>query len=361
MTAHVENMAYAQRSGKPWHGLGVEVNNDMTPDEILVAAGLDWTVSKRPMYFPKVTADGSTALRIVPDEFALIRDSDESVLDTVGLNFKPVQNRDVLDFFTRFVKAGDMTMETAGSLKRGKFIWALARIAESFKVGNKDEVRGYLLLSQPHQFGFSLTAATTPVCVVCWNTLNFALGSSLDGSRGRNSGSFRMPHSRAFDTEVKAAAEQALGLAAADMKAFSHTAELLAAAQASESDVIDYFHEVARVEIPDAEQEEVVGELVRANDRAVLDNVLQLTADDINSRTVKRFHEAWLTAPGQDLDCRKNTWWGAANAITYTADHVMSRDADQRMASAWYGRAAGMKRRAIELAVERVSNVTQTA
>ena len=30
----------------PWHGLGVEVRNDMTPEQIMVKAGLDWTVEK---------------------------------------------------------------------------------------------------------------------------------------------------------------------------------------------------------------------------------------------------------------------------------------------------------------------------
>ena len=196
MAHAVETMAYRLEGGLPWHGLGVPVDNDITIDDMLVRAGLDWSVSKRALYYPKRTVEGApTELRIAPEEYALIRDSDEVMLDTVGANYKPVQNRDVLDFFKRFVKAGDMQMETAGSLKGGKFIWALARINESFKIGGKhgDETRGYLLLSQPHQFGFSMTAALTPVRVVCWNTINYALGSKLDGSSGgRTTASFRM-------------------------------------------------------------------------------------------------------------------------------------------------------------------------
>src|SRR6266702_3438551 len=205
MSDEVESMAYAGEV--PWHGLGIPVANDLTVDQMLVQAGLDWTVEKRPLYFPKASVEGQKAqLRIVPDEYALIRNSDQSVLDTVGSNFKPVQNKDVLSFFKRFVEAGDMRMETAGSLKGGKFIWALARISESFTLGKGDETRGYLLLSQPHQFGFSMTAALTTVRVVCWNTINAALGAKLDGSGGTTSAAFRMVHSRAFDDTVKAEA-----------------------------------------------------------------------------------------------------------------------------------------------------------
>ena len=44
----VETMAYAGEV--PWHGLGKPVHSNMTPDEMLVAAGIDWTVSKRPAF-----------------------------------------------------------------------------------------------------------------------------------------------------------------------------------------------------------------------------------------------------------------------------------------------------------------------
>jgi hypothetical protein len=41
-------MAYS--GALPWHGLGVEVPADLTPDQMLEAAGLNWTVTKVPAY-----------------------------------------------------------------------------------------------------------------------------------------------------------------------------------------------------------------------------------------------------------------------------------------------------------------------
>jgi len=336
MPANVESMAYRAAGGEPWHREGVAVTNDMSVDDMLKVSGLDWTVSKRPMYFPMQMPDGKRKLRIVPDEYAYVRDSDESVLDTVGSMFKPVQNHEIFDFFRRFVVAGDMEMETAGSLKGGKFIWALARIKDgSFTLGKgakADRTDAYLLLSQPHQFGYSLTAALTSVRVVCWNTISHALGAKLDGSGGSNSVTFRMTHARAFDADMKSQAERTLGLAHDGIKAYSHTAEMLSQVGANEDQVTDYFYDVLKIEATDEEK-------------------LEMETEETENRRLKRFREAMLTAPGQELPTAQGTWFGALNAVTYSVDHLIGRD-ENRLHAAWYGRGSVIKRRALELAVQ---------
>ena len=42
------HMAFAGET--PWHGLGVPVSNDLTPDQMMEVAGLNWTVEKIPAY-----------------------------------------------------------------------------------------------------------------------------------------------------------------------------------------------------------------------------------------------------------------------------------------------------------------------
>lgn len=338
---YVEQMAYRKDGGLPWHGLGNPVSNDISVDEMLQVSGLDWTVSKRPLYFRKATEDGKVAMKIAPGEYGLVRDTDEAFYDTVGENWKPTQNREAVEFFTRFVKAGDMQMETMGSLKGGRFIWALARINEGFKIAGGDETRGYLLLSSPHQFGFSLTAALTPVRVVCWNTITAALGHNLDGSRSKGGATFRMTHARMFDDEMKAKAEQALGLAHASMSAFSHTAEMLSGVGAKPAIVMDYYHDVMQIERDEPEADEDV-------------------EVKINS-TIKKFAESLVFAPGQEIPSAKGTWWGAFNSVTYTVDHQLGRSNDNRLHSAWYGFGAGIKRRALELAVNYAEKQQQLA
>ena len=42
MSHEVETMAFANEV--PWHGLGNPVSNEMTPEEMMAAAGCDWEV-----------------------------------------------------------------------------------------------------------------------------------------------------------------------------------------------------------------------------------------------------------------------------------------------------------------------------
>ena len=71
----------------PWHGLGTKVEADLTPDQFQKVAGLDWTVEKQPL----VT---STGVKIKNKE-ALVRSSDNSVLDVVGTGWNCTELRSV--------------------------------------------------------------------------------------------------------------------------------------------------------------------------------------------------------------------------------------------------------------------------
>jgi phage/plasmid-like protein (TIGR03299 family) len=326
MAHEIESIAWTNEV--PWHGLGVEVG-DLSVDEMLVSAGLDWNVSKRPLYFPKV-GTAQTELKLIPNKFALTRDSDESTLDIVGDSYKPVQNHEALDFFKRFVDSGDMKMETAGSLRRGQFIWGLAKIQDSFNVGGNDEdrIEGYLLLTQPHKFGFSMIAALTPIRVVCMNTMKMALGEKLGGKRSNANGVFRMPHSRAFNEEVKKSAEIALGLARQGMVELKEAADVLSKVRIHKDELPAYFHNVANDELDE-------------------------DADpDKFSRTIKTLLDAVNEAPGANLKTAEGTLWGAYNAVTYVTDHVLGRSDDSRIVSSWFGAGSGLKRRALELALD---------
>jgi phage/plasmid-like protein (TIGR03299 family) len=280
----------------------------------------------------------SNELRIVPGEQLAVRDDTVTPFDVVGYDWKPVQNADIFDFFKRFCEAGDMELETAGSLKGGKFIWVLARFGSKFtlkgKAGMPDETRGYVLLSSPHQYGFSLTAALTPIRVVCWNTISAALGANLDGTGGSNSARFRMVHSRAFDSEVKAQAEVALGLAQKGFDAFGHSAEFLSQSRARDDDVVSYFHDVLKIEKPEDDTEAAAAE------------------DDARvNRNLKLLIETLPTQPGAELFA--GSWWNAFNSVTYAVDHqIGARSDDNRLFNSWFGTKAAVKRRSLELALE---------
>jgi phage/plasmid-like protein (TIGR03299 family) len=325
MTDAVETMAWTGET--PWHGLGEKVSNDLTPIQMLKAAHLDWKVVKRELYFQK--NDGEKEK--VEDKFGLIRESDESFLSVVGKTWKPVQNEVAIDFFKKFVEAGHMTMETAGSLWDGRYIWALARIGSDFSLSKTDKVHGYLLLMSPHVFGHSMAIQFTPIRVVCWNTLTYALGSKL---KGDGSG-FRMPHSTEFNDSVKAQAEVALGLAKEQMIEFKEASILLTKAKAKPEDVEQYFCEVLHFDPKDA--------------------VKKKNGDDKEPRMLPKFREALTFAPGQQLNTANGTWWGAVNAVTAVIDHQAGRERSTALKAAWVGGHVNLKQRAFQLALDRAA------
>jgi phage/plasmid-like protein (TIGR03299 family) len=325
MTDAVETMAY-EKAEVPWHGLGVPVENNLSAAQMLKAAKLNWKVSKRPMFYQPNGED-----RILPlkEKFVLMRESDETPLSVVGTSYKPVQNEDAMDFFKRFIDAGKMKMETAGSLWGGRYIWGLARIGKDFKVGKDDQVNNYLLLCSPHVHGKALIMQTTSIRVVCWNTLSWALGDKLKG----NKSAWHMPHSTTFDDKTKDAAAVALGLAGQQADEFKEAAVLLSKKKVDDVAAEKYFQEV------------LFYDPKKANTKK--------DGDPREPRMLPKFREALELAPGAMLPGSKGTLWGALNAVTFTIDHNTGRERGTALKNAWLGHTANIKRRALQLALDR--------
>lgn len=319
MAHNVETMAYA--GDVPWHGLGVQVSHNMTAEEMLKAAGLDWGVDLRHLYIKD--AEGQP-VHIGGDFRAIVRDKDSKLLDVVGSRFIPTQNKDVFEFFREFVDEGKAKMETAGSLQGGRYVWALANLQASFKLRGNDEVKGYLLASSPHQQGKALVFKFTPIRVVCNNTLTLALRSA-----GHE---FRMNHRNVFDEDMIINAKEALGIAREQLGEFEKNARLLQKLNLNRDEVIRILSPVFQP-VEDKEQlEELVTDPQKLNVRmnAILD--------------------ANENAPG----AQPGNGWGVLNAVTYYADHVASKSADKRLFNAWLGKTAGQKEKVLDLLLARV-------
>jgi Domain of unknown function (DUF932) len=95
------------------------------------------------------------------------------VLGVVGDRYRIVQNDEAFQFVDQLIGSA-MHFETAGRLHGGRQVWVLARLPEHIEVGG-DPVRCYVLLLNSHDGTTAVVAASTPVRVVCQNTLNWAL------------------------------------------------------------------------------------------------------------------------------------------------------------------------------------------
>ena len=294
----------------PWHGLGTKVPADLTPDQFMTTAGLDWEVNKEDM----TTASGI----VVPGKQALVRSSDGKVLDVVGKGWNPVQNSEAFNFFDEYVRAGDMEMHTAGSLKGGEIVWALAKTKESFELFNGDVTDNYFLFTNPHKFGKSIDIRMTPIRVVCNNTLTLSLSKQSEQMVTVN-------HRTAFDPD---AVKEQMGIAREKMEQYKTMAEFLGNKRYTADNVIQYFNEV-----------------FGAPAKEKVDNVIPFT-----SRNAKIAYENLDTQPGANF--AQGSWWTAFNSVTHMTDHLQGRENDSRLQSAWYGRNRKVKLNALDKALE---------
>jgi len=323
----------------PWHGLGKNVSGlQLTPQQMLKEAGCDWTVRK---VQASVTIDqlltrtptsedyekAKKAKKKAPepkqlwvpnnivmlDSCALVRDIDGKVLDTVSPDWEPVQNQEAMEFFNEFVMAGDMEMETVGSLKGGQIVWGLAKVKESFELFKGDKVQSYLLFSNFHKYGHSTAVHFTPVRVVCNNTLTLSLSTDVDKI-------VRYTHRRKFNPDE---AKVLLGVAHDKLAKYKEMAAFLGGKKAKPTDVVEYFKQI-----------------------------LPGTKDKIRemSRNAETAYNMLDCQPGHQY--AEGSWWQPFNAVTFFLDHEISRTADQRMKQAWYGTHRTIKTKALELAVE---------
>ena len=337
MAAAVESMAYAGEV--PWHGLGVQVDSNLTPKEMLVEAGLDWSVSKREIFtYDNADPDKSEDLIMAPNHSLLVRDSDNTIFGPCGPKFIPTQNEDAFTFFKKFTDAGKMTMETAGSLKDGRQIWGLAKVDESFTLPGDDRVLGNLLVSVSHEWGKSNEIRFTPIRVVCNNTLSMALAD-------RTQPHFKMPHTRAFDADLIKTAEDALGLASNRMKEYKEAAEFLCTKKYNKDTVVSYIADLMQPKL--AMQQKLLEQ--SKTEKTYLARATML---DEFQRAPSKVYEALEQQPGANLKSSSGTWWGAMNAVTFVVDHKWGHDRDAALHNAWFGARASLKTKAMTTALD---------
>ena len=304
--------AIAYTGQKPWHGFGFSMPEDQPLDVWRTRAGLDWDVEQKAVWFRG--DDGIS--RAIPKKKVLIRSDNLQPLSVVSDRYKVVQPKEVLGFFESVIKENGFKMSTAGALKGGKRVWAMADCGKDFHV-NGDRVGAHLLLATSYDGTFATTAQFTSIRVVCNNTL----GVSLE--RGGEGGVVRVPHTQDFkEWDIKAD----LGFNNSWVS-FRDNVMRLADHKITMQDALEYFLTVCGV----TEEE--------AADGKQLSNVRKLI---------------WLyeNGPGAKLPSAQSTLWGALNAVTCLTDHGRrAKNAGNRFDSASFGGGAEFKRKALVEAV----------
>jgi phage/plasmid-like protein (TIGR03299 family) len=292
------------RRRPPWHGLGVVLDEyPKSIDEALEQSGLGWKVShgdvlvvKRPDWTDDFGVEHPADLISARGFKANIREDTGDVLGIVSDEYEVVDNEAAFAFLDALINS-DMHFETAGSLWGGRRVWVLARLPEYVELGG-DLSATYLYVANSHDGSMAVTAAATPIRIVCANTLGAALRRSEHGGAAQRT--FRFRHTGNLRAKF-AEARQVLGMTTNYREQFKQLADRIAgepiAAWALERRVLRHLWTV----------DEDLGPVARANRERTIEQVL----------AIFRGHGA----AGDTTGNSPGTKWTAFNAIAEHLDH----------------------------------------
>lgn len=304
----------------PWHGLGQALTADAPMEVWKREARLEWNVKEGQVLFTRDSdpedlkkwgLTSHTETVEFPERKALYRSDNRAPLSIVSKAFNVVQPGDVLEFFRKLVDSHGFKLETAGALRGGRRIWALARIGEQFKVLD-DIVHPYCLLSTAYDATMATWARLCSTRVVCANTIAFA-----ESEQGKI---IRVPHNATLNfDEVRLQ----LGIALNGWERFKIRALKL-----------------AEREITDVEAAAFVRELMGI-------------PDDKEPKGFARIIELFKGAQmGSNKKSTRQTLWGVVQAVAEHVDHnPYSRSDETRLDAAWFGYGNDLKVKAFKKAL----------
>jgi phage/plasmid-like protein (TIGR03299 family) len=319
---------------KAWHGLGQMVDQYPTSAEAIQYAGLDYIVEKRPLFTNSLDnelAGIDTGIAIpkiaVPGFFATVRTDNNAVLGVVGKDYEVVQNVNAFEFFDAIVGGGDgILYETAGALGKGERIFITAKLPGYIRVGKQDLIEQYLFLTTSHDGFGSITAAFTPIRIVCNNTLNAAL---------RN-------HSNAIKIRHTASANDRLKQAHTLMGISHHLA----------GELEGLLNHWAQIKISDSQVKKLI-QMAMSPNKEVLKNLANGKIDELSTtytNIVDNVYEYALGSPTQQMETTAGTVFGAYNAITGYFQNVRNyKDGEAKFKSIMDGTAKQRGQTAFDL------------
>lgn len=276
----------------PWHGLGVVLNTaPSTMEEAFTIAGMDW----EPVGFPVYARDENGIEHAIDGYKGFLRSDGKGSLSVMGEDYGAITHAQVGRVGNGFIAQPGVSIATLGSLHGGRQGFALFESVDGIEVPGDDSiVKGFLLLSWSHDGTRKFTARNTFIRVVCQNTLNLAVGSSV--------AHFTVKHTKGGPARMDTYAAVVESLAA-DGKALAEASAFLANTPFTRDD---------RRTLADAAFPLPVGD-----DGKVLDGIRTERALNAQDAFLGLFGGATVAG------AMEGNAWGAYNALTETYDWLL--------------------------------------
>lgn len=263
MPAEIDSM-FAVRK-RSWHGLE---NLLLTPptsiEEARELSGVTW----EPEYCPVFDEAGT----LIEGFKGIRRDDNGYYLNIARDSYEIIMNQETFEIVWSVIGRGAY-LDTAGSVRDGRQVWALAHLDEPIVIpGDKSLSFPYLVMLTSHDGTAACKVLPTTVRVVCWNTFQMALS---EGDRTGYQLSFR--HTKRVKDRIedaKRAIANTQNFAERWKKDATDLAEMKVSTAGMQKFVMDFFPVSTKADITDRQASNVL--LNRSTLQHILENSVTL-------------------------------------------------------------------------------------
>ena len=264
----------------------------------LIGLGTDlqtWDAKKLRALVKKVQASADP----VESHRLVYREDDGKHLSVMGKDYTPVQIREAFGVLDQLVEDGEIILETVGSLAEGRKTFMAAKLTGAdLEIVPGDIMERYLIVRDSYDGSTTLDFGASGTLIVCENTERMAFGEAK--RRGQIS---KQKHTKGIMSEARIAqARKALGIANQSFEDYRELGQQLASIKMTDSEV-EAFHTA----------------LVFGSKKASAD---YSDWSGQQRRAVGELGFMYTDGPGQDIEGRKGTAWGALNSVTAWTNHM---------------------------------------
>lgn len=281
-----------------------------TAKEAITAAGLNWKVSKRDVFFR-----GMDDLKEYADAKAIVRDDSDKVLGIVGGRYVPIQNEEVFSFLDTFVENDEVHYKSANQYNGGRVISVDLSLnrqsSHNIRVG--DDIETIIRVITSHDGSQKLQARLLMNRLVCSNGM----------VRPHTCFAFSVKHTESAQIRIE------------------NGRELLSVAQVFGAEMAENARKMANTLVSSAATREYVNRVLGIK-----------TGEERHTKTDNK-RDIIIALGVRGIGNRGGTLWDAYNGVTEFADHHISTRGDSdRLTSSVLGAGLKLKERAYEVAQE---------
>lgn len=316
------------KNGLAWHKLGVAYDRPLSAIEALEGCRADYNVGFRNI--ANLTQEQEDAIKagnpvvIDPSQIidcgrGVVREDNGHTLSVVKSRYEILQNKEAFEFVD-YLTTGDLgkkaTIDAAGVLYDGRKIFITAKFDDTVKIPGvvNDNIEMYLVFTNSFDGTSPVCCMTTPVRVVCNNTLNIAFK--------QNSGRINFRHTRMMKSRISLNEEN-----------MRHALSCLKVLEAYKEDLIKGIEILGNKNMNEEQIDNAIKFILCPEEqrKILINNKYDISGEDFSTRyrnRVNEFQFAMKSGIGQDVNNDGNALFfvnGVTTAIQNTV-HFRSEE-----------------------------------